>query len=82
MVAVNEPAGRFVIIAEEMVVEDDELGGDEPFDDPGEARFALTRDQIEAFVDAARDLVAAGRPTCRLCGGPIDPEGHACPRWN
>jgi uncharacterized repeat protein (TIGR03847 family) len=83
MVAINEPAERFVIIAEEIVVDDDEEADDlDRLDEPGEARFALTRDQIEVFVDAARDLVAAGRPTCRLCGGPIDPEGHACPRWN
>ena len=27
-------------------------------------------------------LVHAGRPQCRLCGQPIDPEGHACPRLN
>ena len=28
------------------------------------------------------DLVNAGRPTCGLCGHPIDPEGHSCPRTN
>ena len=27
-------------------------------------------------------LVAAGRQPCQLCGGPIDPEGHVCPRSN
>jgi hypothetical protein len=33
-------------------------------------------------VDRARELVAGGRPPCPLCGGPLDPEGHACPRLN
>lgn len=28
------------------------------------------------------DIVAAGRPPCPLCGGPIDPEGHVCPKSN
>ena len=27
-------------------------------------------------------VVAAGRQPCPLCGGPIDPEGHVCPRSN
>lgn len=28
------------------------------------------------------DVVSAGRPPCRLCGGPIDPDGHVCVRTN
>lgn len=28
------------------------------------------------------DIVAAGRQPCPLCGGPVDPEGHVCPRTN
>ncbi|HKY13540.1 MAG TPA: DUF3090 family protein [Microthrixaceae bacterium] len=81
MVAINEAAGRVVVIAQELVDDEDDdslLEGDEP----GEARVALTRDQAEAFVEGARNLVIAGRPICRLCGGPMDPDGHACPRWN
>jgi uncharacterized repeat protein (TIGR03847 family) len=31
---------------------------------------------------AIADVVAAGRPPCPLCGGPIDPTGHICPRSN
>jgi len=39
----------------------------------------------EAFVAMARRalaVVAAGRPRCRLCGLPLDPDGHACPGGN
>jgi uncharacterized repeat protein (TIGR03847 family) len=79
MVAINERAGRVVIIAQERTDDEED---DEDAPDGGEARFALTRDQVEAFIEGARDLVAAGRPICRLCGGPMDPDGHACPRWN
>ena len=28
------------------------------------------------------DVVAAGRPPCPLCGAPMDPTGHVCPRSN
>ncbi|MGH9011673.1 MAG: DUF3090 family protein [Acidimicrobiia bacterium] len=26
--------------------------------------------------------VERGRPPCPLCGGPLDPSGHICPRLN
>ena len=35
-----------------------------------------------AFVRRAQNVVSAGRPPCQFCGGPIDPEGHLCPRAN
>lgn len=31
-----------------------------------------------AFAQRTRDVVAAGRPLCPLCGAPMDPEGHVC----
>jgi uncharacterized repeat protein (TIGR03847 family) len=45
---------------------------------------AFTAD-AESFATMARRalaVVAAGRPRCRLCGRPLDPEGHACPGGN
>lgn len=47
-----------------------------------QARFTLRAEQAAAFAEAADELISAGRPPCRLCGRPIGPEGHACPRWN
>jgi len=35
-----------------------------------------------AFSKRAQSVVAAGRPPCQFCGGPLDPEGHLCPRAN
>jgi uncharacterized repeat protein (TIGR03847 family) len=32
--------------------------------------------------DEDERVVAAGRPPCPLCGLPLDPEGHICPRQN
>jgi uncharacterized repeat protein (TIGR03847 family) len=51
-------------------------------DDRGVGRLSLTRTQAAAIVRRGWDLVQAGRPTCSLCGHPIDPEGHSCPRTN
>ena len=35
-----------------------------------------------AFCKRAQAVVAAGRPPCQFCGGPLDPEGHPCPKMN
>jgi uncharacterized repeat protein (TIGR03847 family) len=45
-------------------------------------RVHLTRPQVAAFVERARGLVEAGRPTCRFCGRPMNPGGHRCARTN
>jgi uncharacterized repeat protein (TIGR03847 family) len=38
--------------------------------------------EARAFAKRALAVVAAGRPPCPLCGQPLDPEGHICPRQN
>ena len=50
--------------------------------DTAKARFRLTRPQAADFVERAWSLVQAGRPSCRLCGLPMDPDGHTCPGTN
>ncbi|MBI4786806.1 MAG: DUF3090 family protein [Chloroflexi bacterium] len=45
-------------------------------------RFWATQDQMRALARHAAGIVAAGRPICVLCGRPIDPEGHFCPKRN
>lgn len=47
-----------------------------------EARFALTREQAVALAILGTRLVESGRPPCPLCGYPLDPRGHDCPRTN
>ena len=61
------------------VVDDDE---DEPDDDLDRLRVRLSPEATRAFIDRARRVVAAGRPPCPLCGQPLDPAGHLCPRHN
>ncbi len=38
--------------------------------------------QMADLAEEALEVCAAGRPNCPLCGDPIDPEGHICPRSN
>ena len=44
--------------------------------------FWITVAQAEALSEESLKICAAGRPTCFLCGQPINPEGHVCPRAN
>lgn len=45
-------------------------------------RVRLTGSMARAFAKRALAVVAAGRPPCPFCAGPLDPEGHICPRAN
>jgi uncharacterized repeat protein (TIGR03847 family) len=45
-------------------------------------RVRLSPAVARAFAKRALRVVAAGRPPCPLCGNPLDPEGHICPRQN
>ena len=59
--------------------------GDEPTADQeerGAARLGITRASASLIVRVGVDLITAGRPACGLCGRPMDPEGHSCPRTN
>lgn len=55
---------------------------DEDEDGPDLLRVRLTTAAARAFIDRAEHLVAGGRLPCPLCGAPLDPRGHICPRRN
>jgi uncharacterized repeat protein (TIGR03847 family) len=95
-VAYEQADDRILLVAEEMVVDaDDNIDTDEfddDFDDlfgdsailggAATARFYVPRSMVEAFVVHGLAVTSAGRPACELCGGPINPDGHLCPRLN
>jgi len=58
------------------------IDDDEPDDDLDRLRVRLTPLATREFIDRARRVVNAGRPPCPLCGQPLDPAGHLCPRHN
>ena len=62
----------------ESVAEDDD---DDP-DRPDLVRVRISPAEALAFVERASRVLAAGRPPCPLCGAPLNPEGHLCPRRN
>lgn len=74
-VAYDEDDQRFVIVIDELVADDET-------ETPGVARFRITAEQVAAFVPHAEQLVGSGRPPCPLCGRPMNPDGHVCPRSN
>jgi len=45
-------------------------------------RVIISLGYAESFAKRANSVVAAGRVPCPFCGGPIDPNGHLCPRAN
>ncbi|HEV3231990.1 MAG TPA: DUF3090 family protein [Candidatus Dormibacteraeota bacterium] len=46
------------------------------------ARIWIRPAQMLALANRGLELVSAGRPLCPVCGQPMDPEGHHCPRRN
>lgn len=64
-----------VIVAYEATVEENP-------DSVNVVRFWAGREQMASLAGQAANAVAGGRPVCVLCGKPIDPEGHFCPRRN
>ncbi len=71
----DQVSDRLVIVAHELLEEGDDST-------PSVARFWATPAQMRAFSIHGQQVVAAGRPRCSMCGEPIDPEGHFCPRKN
>jgi len=78
-VSYDEAADRILVLAQELLADAEDT---EPEGEPAEARMRATRAQVAAFIRRGQGLVAAGRPPCPLCGGPLDPEGHTCVRLN
>ena len=64
---------------EESAAADDDEEADA---DRDRLRVRLTPQETRAFIDRARRVLASGRPPCPLCGQPLDPRGHLCPRHN
>jgi len=83
----EEDRDLLVLEVEELVPEEEDedevaspIEDEEP--EPGMVRFWATKDQMLALARHSAAVCAAGRPTCQLCGNPIDPEGHMCPAMN
>jgi uncharacterized repeat protein (TIGR03847 family) len=78
------------VVIEAIAVGEPEAESPEPVPEPDAAddedldrlRVRLTPEATRAFIERARRVVSAGRPPCPLCGQPLSPRGHICPRHN
>jgi uncharacterized repeat protein (TIGR03847 family) len=62
--------------------EEEALAAPDDAPEPARVRLWATREQMLALARHGADVAARGRPRCRFCGNPMDPEGHLCPAMN
>jgi len=78
-----DPERQVVLIElRENAGEEGEMPPDVEESDGYVVRLHATRRQVVMMTESGAEAVAAGRPPCSLCGFPMDPGGHPCPRWN
>lgn len=90
-VGVDEAESKVVLVIDELVPDPD---GDDEFEIELQEHFGwdesagsqvrahVSVDLAATFIVSSEELMGSGRPPCSLCGQPLDPEGHACPRLN
>jgi uncharacterized repeat protein (TIGR03847 family) len=78
-VGYSEERGLMMLELEETVPEDEDA---EETPEPAMLRLWATREQMLALSRQGAAVAARGRPRCRFCGNPMDPEGHMCPAMN
>jgi uncharacterized repeat protein (TIGR03847 family) len=80
-----EDRDQMLLELEEYLERPEEEAGqeDEPdLPEPARIRLWATREQMLALSRHGAAVAARGRPRCRFCGNPLDPEGHTCPAMN
>lgn len=60
----------------------DEIVSDDSPDAPAIVRITLTPTQVRSFISRSMSVIKAGRQPCMFCGGPMNIDGHICPRAN
>ncbi len=75
-IAYDEDADRVILMVREI------LSREQLPEDVSVIRFWCTRDQMSRLGLWSAELASRGRPICPLCGQPMDPEGHFCPKKN
>ena len=70
----DDATQRAMLILTEFVTDEEQ--------DVTTARIGLTLPQLACLAALGEELVEAGRPPCPLCGYPMEPAGHSCPKTN
>lgn len=76
-VLVDEETEKFILTFESFNLPESDV-----IEAPDFARVVATKEQAASLIIHGTTLVESGRPPCPLCGYPLDPSGHACPRTN
>ena len=74
-----DPDRKMIVVVAQESPEEDEDADPESL---ATAKLWVRPAQMLAFAAKGLELVGSGRPLCAVCGLPIDPEGHLCPRKN
>ena len=74
VVGPSEADGLIVLDAEEAAPEEEKS--------PLSLRFGFDPSQAAGLGREIDEILAAGRPLCRLCSQPMEPAGHTCVRTN
>ena len=83
MINLDKPANAFYLLAYEREDPESETPESEtPEQERLSVSFWISPTQAQSLSEEALQICAAGRPNCFLCGQPINPEGHVCPRSN
>lgn len=72
---------QVVIEAYPLIEVEDDADGPLVDEDAGASEMLLVRMPVgtaRAFAQRTLEVVGAGRPTCSICGYPIDADGHTC----
>ena len=78
-------SSEVVVVEAREIVDEDAADDDDADDDeagPDLLQVRLTAPATRGFIARATEVLGAGRPPCPLCGLPLNPEGHICPRRN
>ena len=76
-IGMDRERSQVVLIAREAAEEEDT-----PEEELSSVRMWIRPELMRAVATRGLELVTAGRPLCPVCGLPMDPEGHLCPRRN
>jgi len=82
LLSYDQDSNAFYLQAYEREVEEQETQSSDSDPEIQSVGCWITITQASVLSEESLKICAAGRPTCFLCGQPINPDGHACPRAN
>ena len=82
LLSYDQGSNAFYLQAYEQESEEQETPSSDYAPEIESVGFWITIAQATVLGEESLKICAAGRPTCFLCGQPINPDGHACPRAN